>query len=345
MLRTLLAALAVTSAFVFASPALAGKPATAPATFLSQTDCFEATPDYKSWLASISERFDDQPVSRALVESRVPAKAFEFASSAFDCRIVTYASDEHTVSGYVIRPKVNATARKLPLLVYNRGGNGAYGKLDSLQVFLKLLPLAKAGYVVVASQYRDQDEFGGKDVDDVMRLIDLSLAMPDVDDGRIFLLGQSRGAMMSYLVARRRGDITAIATIGGVTDLFASLAWRPEMERVYRARIPSYNSKKQEALDARSAIDWVEQLPADMPVLLLHGEADDRVNVQDAHAMAARLQQLGHPYKLITYPGDNHGLQQNWRAARNEILDWFKSAGARMRGAKQSGSSVLIDGL
>lgn len=326
MFRPLLAALAVT--FAFASPAVAGTP-TAPAiAFLSQTDCFASTPDYATWLASITRHRGDPPVSRALVESVVPAKAFAFARSAFDCRIVTYASGEHTVTGYVVRPKAGETSHKLPLLVYNRGGNGVYGRLDSLQVVLKLLPLAKAGHVVVASQYRDSDEFGGKDVDDITRLIDLSLAMPGVDEGRIFLLGQSRGAMMSYMVARRRGDITAIATIGGVSDLFAGLAWRPEMERVYRARIPRYESDKQAALEARSAIRWAEQLPPGMPVLLLHGEADDRVDVQDARAMAARLRQLERPHKLVVYPGDDHGLQQNGRNARAEILDWFKNAGS-----------------
>lgn len=324
MLRTLLTTLVLT--FSPTPATIAGTP-DAPATFLSQGDCFEATPDYEGWLESARQRIDASPLSRALVESMVPAKTFAFARSAFDCRIVTYASGGQTVSGYVVRPKAGATAGKLPLLVYNRGGNGSFGKLDSLQLFQTLLPLAKAGHVVVASQYRDADEFGGRDVDDVMRLIDLSLAMPGVDGNRVFLLGQSRGAMMSYLVARQRSDITAMATIAGATDLSAGLAWRPEMENVYRTRIPGYAGNKQEALEARSALRWAEQLPAEMPVLLLHGEADDRVNVEDSRAMAARLQQLGRPSRLVVYPGDNHFLQQNQRAARAEILEWFKSVG------------------
>lgn len=330
MLRTLLAALAAT--YALALPAVAASPAIAPPAFLSQTDCFEATPDYQSWLDSISRRVDGPSPSMPLIQSRVPAQAFSFARSAFDCRIVSYASDGHTVSGYVVRPRSGATEDKLPLLVYNRGGNGHYGKLDSLQVFLKLLPLAKAGFMVVASQYRDADEFGGRDVDDVMRLIDLSLAMPEVDGGRIFLLGQSRGAMMSYLVARRRDDITDIATIGGASDLFAGLAWRPEMERMYRARIPGYDSDRRAALSARSALHWVEDLPAAMPVLLLHGESDDRVSVEDSRRMAARLQQLQRPHKLRVYAGDNHGLQENGRNARAEILDWFNRAGESKAG-------------
>ncbi len=325
MLRMMLVALAATLSF--ALPATAGLPVAVPDTFLSQADCFEATPDYPRWLDSIPLRINDQPVSKAVVESLVPAKAFAYARTAFDCRVVTYASGGHTVSGYVVRLKAGATAGKSPLLVYNRGGNGEFGKLDALQLFTKLLPLAKAGHVVVASQYRDADEFGGRDVEDVTRLIDLSLALPGVDANRIFLLGQSRGAMMSYLVARQRSDITAIATIGGVADLEARLVQRPEMERVYRARIPGYDSNRQAALEARSALRWAEQLPAAMPVLLLHGEADERVGVEDARAMAERLRQLERPYKLIIYPGDNHGLQQNWRAARGEILDWFANAG------------------
>lgn len=337
MFRTLLAALVL--AFTLPLTAIAGEPGTAPATFLSQTDCFEATPDYESWLQSIPQNINGQQVSRALVETLVPARAFAFARSSFDCRVVTYASDGQTVFGYVVQPKADAAVGKLPLLVYNRGGNGDFGRIDSLQLFRKLLPLAKAGYVVVASQYRGEaDEFGGKDVDDVVRLIDLSLALPGVDASHIFLLGESRGGMMSYLVARQRTDITAMATVGGATDLLTGLQWRPEMERVYRARIPGYDTNKQAALEARSALRWAEKLPADMPVLLLHGEADDRVNVEDSRAMAARLQQLDRPHKLIVYTGDSHGIEQNKRAAHIEMLNWFNDARLPVRadgGTKQ----------
>lgn len=325
MLRTLLSALTLTLAPTLSS--VAGV-AAAPDTFLSQTDCFEETPDYESWLEAIPPRTGGPSLSKAMVQSLVPAKAFAFARSAFDCRIVTYASGGQTVSGYVIRPRTNPTTSRLPLLIYNRGGNGDFGRLDALHLFQTLLPLAKAGHVVVASQYRDADEFGGKDIDDVMRLIDLSLALPGIDGGRVFLLGQSRGAMTSYLVARQRSDITAMATIAGATDLIGGLAWRPEMERIYQARIPGYLDNKEGALEARSALRWAEQLPSDMPILLLHGEADDRVHVQDSRAMAARLLELSRPHKLIVYAGDNHILQLNQRAARSEILDWFKSAGA-----------------
>jgi dipeptidyl aminopeptidase/acylaminoacyl peptidase len=153
------------------------------------------------------------------------------------------------------------------------------------------------------------------------------------------MLGESRGAMTSYLVARQRSDITARATVGGPTDLLAGLEWRPEMERIYRARIPGYATNKQAELTARSALQWADRLPAAMPVLLLHGEADDRVDVEDSRAMAARLQQLGRPHKLVVYPGDDHGVRQNQQAARMEILEWFGNTRTPDRAEDGAGGS------
>lgn len=310
--------------------AIAAETAPRQGAFLSESGCFDSTPDYQGWLQATAAGIEYRSVTPEMLAKVVPEKAFAFARTGLDCRVVTYASGGHVISGYVVRPRRDNPGDSLPLLVYNRGGNRDFGRIDSLQLFRKLLPLAKAGYVVVASQYRgDADEFGGQDVDDVMRLIDLSRAMPGVDAGRIYMLGESRGAMMSYLVARQRDDITAMATAGGATDLLAGLEWRPEMEQVFRALIPGYDAGKQAALEARSALRWAEELPADMPVLLLHGEADDRVSVEDSRAMAARLQRLGRPHKLVVYAGDDHGIRQNRQAALIEVLDWFGTGTTR----------------
>lgn len=302
--------------------------------FTAEVDCFRDTPTYESWLQSFPDDARDREVSRQRVAQAIPPRMFEFARAGFDCRVVSYMSGGHVISGYVVQAKQPPDSGKRPLLVYNRGGNRSFGKIESLQLFRELLPMAKAGYVVVASQYRGStegdvrkvgvDEFGGKDVDDVMRLIDLSLALPGVDADNIFMLGASRGGMMNYLVARKRSDIRAMATIAAPTDLLAGLQWRPEMEHVYKELIPDYAKNKEAALKSRSALLWVEHLPAGLAVLSLHGEADDRVNVSDSHAVANRMEQLKRPHKLVVYPGDDHGLQKNRGPARQEILGWFR---------------------
>lgn len=101
MLRTLIIVLALT--WAHAAPAHAEAP-TAPSAFLSKTDCFQTTPDYESWVASIVQRTGAAPVSKAQLETLVPARMFAFARAAFDCHVITYDSGGHTVSGYVVRP-------------------------------------------------------------------------------------------------------------------------------------------------------------------------------------------------------------------------------------------------
>jgi dipeptidyl aminopeptidase/acylaminoacyl peptidase len=78
--------------------------------------------------------------------------------------------------GSLIQPK-NAAAKSLPVLVYNRGGNGPTGQLIFWgTIFKQLMPLAAQGDVVFASNYRGnhnpmklppehtgKDEFGGAD--------------------------------------------------------------------------------------------------------------------------------------------------------------------------------------
>lgn len=301
--------------------------------FLGESDCFAGATDYDGWLASLpSERFG-QALPPAAVSRVVPRQHFEWAQAAVDCRRVSYRNDGATIYAYVVTPKLG-TAGKRPVVVYNRGGNSLFGAIDSIALFREIFPLVKAGYVVVASQYRGGtegepatvgvDEFGGRDVGDVLQLLKLSSSLPGVDANNVFMLGASRGGMMNYLVARQHPGIRAMATMGAPTDLSAGLKSRPEMERVYQALIPDYAKNKQVALDSRSALRWADALPADLPVLILHGEADDRVSVEDSRAMDLRLTQLGIEHKLVVYPGDNHGMQNNRRQAYGEVLTWFE---------------------
>ena len=90
---------------------------------------------------------------------------------------------------------------------------------SKLQMLLQLKEQAEIVIVISAEDIISSKVRGDYGITydlDVMRLIDLSRTLPGTDGDRVFLLGQSRGAMMSYRVARRRSDIAAMATIAGV---------------------------------------------------------------------------------------------------------------------------------
>ena len=60
------------------------------------------------------------------------------------------------------------------------------------------------------------------------------------------------------------------------------------------------------------------------PILMLHGTADTRVNVEQSRLLASALNVANHTNKLVTYEGDNHGLTQHRTAAFSEIKDWLQ---------------------
>jgi len=105
----------------------------------------------------------------------------------FEVLEITYASDGLSVRGVLIRPKAPGP-RKWPAILFNRGGNGQLGSIidnglpcglanTSCLDIVDLYQFAKAGFVVIASDYRYQgatakrDQWGGVEVDDVLNLV------------------------------------------------------------------------------------------------------------------------------------------------------------------------------
>ncbi|MGE5413006.1 MAG: alpha/beta hydrolase family protein, partial [Syntrophomonadaceae bacterium] len=149
------------------------------------------------------------------------------------CERILYRSGDLPVRGFVYRPWPPVPGRRYPAIVYNRGGNGDFGKIGEadLRFFGRL---ASEGFVVLASQYRGadgapgRDEFGGADLEDVRSLFPVAAELSFVDLRNVFMLGFSRGGMMTYLAIRDGAPIRAAAVVGGVSDLPALAAYRPE---------------------------------------------------------------------------------------------------------------------
>jgi dipeptidyl aminopeptidase/acylaminoacyl peptidase len=68
---------------------------------------------------------------------------------------ITYLSNGLKVKGYVAYP--GDTSKKYPCIIWNRGGIGDRGVIDSFTARGLFGQLASWGYVVFASQYRGND--------------------------------------------------------------------------------------------------------------------------------------------------------------------------------------------
>ncbi|MDX1455910.1 MAG: prolyl oligopeptidase family serine peptidase, partial [Gammaproteobacteria bacterium] len=149
------------------------------------------------------------------------------------------------------------------------------------------------------------------------------------DVERVGTWGASRGGMMSYLAARQAPELgygfKALVAEATPTDMVAEYKLRPDMERVFSTWIPGFDENPEEVLAARSALLWAEALPEDLPILIQHGAKDQRVSVDSARKMAARLEELGRPHKLMIYEEGGHNLRgQLDMEAREAVIEWFK---------------------
>ena len=256
--------------------------------------------------------------------------------SQIDCQHIKYLSDGLKVAGFLWKPKDTA-GRKLPVILFNRGGNREFGKLGPWGGIHRF---AAEGFVVIASQYRGNDggegreEFGGADVRDVLNLIPLASSLDCVDMGNVFLYGVSRGGMMTYLALKNGIPVNAAATVGGMTDLVSEAARRPSLViNVWKEMIPDFDKRREELLRERSAVYWAEKI--NVPILILQGGADWRVGPGSALAFAQKLQELGKEYELIVYAGADHGISQKEADRDRRIIDWFRS---HMKGSAPGGT-------
>jgi len=263
---------------------------------------------------------------RAFPEGAIPTVVYEKRRQQYEAILdiaverITYENDGLSITGLIATP---AAAPK-GVVVYNRGGSANFGILTLHTVMRQFIPLARAGYLVLGSNYRGndggegKDEFGGRDVDDSIHLYELA-ALKDLP---AFIVGHSRGCMQTYLMLKKGFKANAAVCIAGVADTRGWNDFRSEMrEHVYKRLIPGFEAREQEALEERSVMCWPEKISC--PVLLLHGTGDDRVQHQQSEQLAAALAAHHKPHELVLYEGGNHALTRHWDDVMRRTIDWL----------------------
>lgn len=236
---------------------------------------------------------------------------------------ITYQSDGLKITGLMALPKL-ITPKKHPVLIYNRGGSREYGRLTLLSAMRSMIPFARAGYLVFASNYRGnngsegQEEFGGADVNDVLNLLEIAVGHEGFDGKNRFMLGHSRGGMMTYQAIKKGAKLNAAISLAGMADLFESQS--EPMIKLYEKLIPGFAENREQALAERSAIHWPEKIT--IPLLLLHGTADEAIHHTQSERLAAALTS---PSKLQLYEQGNHALVRQWDDVLIRSKQWLEA--------------------
>jgi len=237
---------------------------------------------------------------------------------------IIYESDGLEVEGYLAYPK-DVKGKKLPLIIWNRGGYRKDGRIDEFIARGMFGEIASWGYVVLASQYREEEEFGGEDVNDVLNLIPLSEELDFCDTELIGIEGWSRGGMMTYRVLASTDKINCAVIISGLADLYRSMENRPELKSVYENYFGSENdSGFDKSMNKRSAVKFAGKINKNTDILLIHGTDDNRISHKDSEDMFELLKKNNVNCELKLLSEGDHYLKKY----RNETVklrkDWFQ---------------------
>ena len=242
---------------------------------------------------------------------------------------ITYLSDGLKVSGYMAYPKDDS--QSYPCLVWCRGGIGNAGAIDRFTACGIFGQLASWGYCVFASQYRGNDggeghdDFGGDDLNDVLNLIPLADEIPQANKDVWGIEGWSRGGMMTYLTLTKTNIFKAAIVLGGIANLRCNSDESKFMRRLYEQTLGKYEDTEfKSRCETRSIVNFADKLPKTTSLLIIHGNADERVLPHDSIDLSYKLLDLKVPFRLVMLEGGDHFLKSHRKEVDEIRKNWFE---------------------
>ncbi len=212
-----------------------------------------------------------------------------------------------------------ALSWKRPLVIYVHGG-GWTGRTKADGLFYAEAFLQR-GYAYASIDYRlSSDAIFPAQIEDVkaaIRFLRAHAADYRVDPDRIGLIGHSAGGELVSLAGTTNDDpqfdtgdnlgvssaVQAVCDMSGPVDFLApASALASMLEKLLGGPV----DEKQDLAKLASPIDHVN--PKCPPFLILHGEKDPAIPVEEASGFAAALQQAGVSAQLVILPGQPHDL-------------------------------------
>ncbi|MFT4887346.1 MAG: acetyl esterase/lipase [Pseudohongiellaceae bacterium] len=178
-----------------------------------------------------------------------------------------------------------------------------------------------------APRYHVPDAYA--DVSRAIRHIKINADLLGIDANRIGVTGGSAGGHLSLMIGMDsdsglNGNRDPI--MRAANDVAAVVAYFPPVDLREIAgpndRFPALNFDA----DKAAAISPILHADAgDPPTLLIHGDADDLVDISASITMYAEFQKQNVESNFITIPGGQHGFRGDNAAVANKArLDWFR---------------------
>ena len=194
--------------------------------------------------------------------------------------------------------------------------------------------ICRKGFAVLIFNFRgtgvsegNLDMFGW--TRDLKAVLNYLYTVPVVDESRLALLGFSGGAAVAIYVASQDGRVSGVATCACPAEFtFLTEGGNPQslIDHFYSIgaiRDKDFPRSSQEWLNGFHLVSPIKNVAgiAPRPLLLVHGNRDETVDVSHAHRL---YDKAGEPRQIVIVDGAGHRLRQNDEAMA-VVIDWLES--------------------
>lgn len=237
---------------------------------------------------------------------------------------------------WVILPPDFDENKEYPALLYAQGGpQGTVSQFFSYRWNFQVM--ANAGYVVVAPNRRGLPSFGqdwnleisgdwgGQAMQDLLSAIDELKQEPYVDEDRLGAVGASFGGYsVFWLAGNHEQRFSTFISHAGVFHLESMYGSTEEMFFIHHDLGGAYwEEPRPVSYQEHSPHLYVQNW--DTPILMIHGERDYRVPVDQSMQAFTAARRLGLDSRLLLFPDENHWIltPQNSLLWHSEFYNWL----------------------
>lgn len=232
--------------------------------------------------------------------------------------VVIPARDGTSIPGYITLPVHSPAKGNAPLIVMPHGGprsRDTWGYHQLLQF------LATRGYAVLQLEFRGSSgygsawfragfrDWGGVPYNDVLDATKWALAQGYGDPQRTCIVGASYGGYISLLAATRNAEklFRCAVSISGVSDL-AELRADNQFFRHWEIANASLES---DVRKLRADSPRLHAADVNIPLLMVHGERDYTVEVDQTKMMDTALTRAGKAHETVYIEGTDHYFRED----------------------------------
>ena len=230
------------------------------------------------------------------------------------------AKDGATIEGLVTYPVGYEKGKRYPLILNLHGG--PYGNFSDNFIgrpgLYPIATFASRGWVILRPNPRQSTgygrdfrwallkDWGGVDLGDDQSGVDHLIAQGIVDPERMAVMGWSYGGYMTNWTITQTTRFKAAAAGAGMSNLVSQTG----NADIRANKIEAFGGPWENAdyYLKRSPIFFANKVKT--PLLILHGEADERVPISQGYEMYHAMQRLGVPSEMVAYPRTPHGPRE-----------------------------------